>query len=122
MKIGPPGTNRAGMNEEQDPRGRQVLHDARNKHIVPIISDSSLSETDVAEDDMVEHRLLRCPGGERGELGGWPETKGATGMMGTRWMPWRWTPMKDVATRRNALGRRWQPVIQRSPNGATQQA
>jgi hypothetical protein len=49
------------------------------------------------------------------------ETKddGQTGMMGTRWMPWRWTPMKDVATRRNALGRRWQPVIQRSPNGAT---
>ncbi len=35
MRIGPPGTNRAGMNEEQDPRGRQVLPDARNKHSVP---------------------------------------------------------------------------------------
>jgi hypothetical protein len=28
-------------------------------------------------------------------------------------------PMKDAATRRNALGRGWHPVIQRSPNGAT---
>jgi hypothetical protein len=23
---------------------------------------------------------------------------------GARWMPWRWTPMKDVASRRNAAG------------------
>jgi hypothetical protein len=37
----------------------------------------------------------------------------------TRWMPRRERPMKDVPTRRNALGRRWEPVIQRSPNGAT---
>ena len=31
-------------------------------------------------------------------------------------------PMKDVATRRNARGRRWQPAIPRSPNGATRRA
>ena len=41
------------------------------------------------------------------------------GMMGTRWMPWRWLPRKDVATRRNARGRRWQPAIPGSPNGTT---
>ena len=39
--------------------------------------------------------------------------------MSTRWMPRRHWPTKDVPTRRNALGRRWEPVIQRSPNGAT---
>ena len=44
------------------------------------------------------------------------------GMMGTRWMPWRWLPKKDVATRRNALGKRWQLAIQGSPNGATRLA
>jgi hypothetical protein len=37
----------------------------------------------------------------------------------TWWMPWRNRPMKDVATRRNAPGRRWQPAIRRCPNGAT---
>jgi hypothetical protein len=37
----------------------------------------------------------------------------------TWWMPRRHWPMKDVPTRRNALGRRWEPVSQRSPNGAT---
>lgn len=31
-------------------------------------------------------------------------------------------PMKDAATRRNALGRGWHPVIQRSPNGATRRS
>jgi hypothetical protein len=35
------------------------------------------------------------------------------------WMPRRWRPRKDAATRRNAPGRRWQPAIRRSPNGAT---
>jgi hypothetical protein len=39
--------------------------------------------------------------------------------MGARWMPRRWRPRKDAATRRNARGRRWQPAIPRSPNGAT---
>jgi len=39
--------------------------------------------------------------------------------MGARWMPWRSRPMKDAATRRNALGRCWRPAIQGSPNGAT---
>ena len=39
--------------------------------------------------------------------------------MGGRWMPWRLQPRKDAATRRNALGRGWHPVIQRCPNGAT---
>jgi len=39
--------------------------------------------------------------------------------MGARWMPRRWRPKKDAATRRNALGRCWQPAIQGSPNGAT---
>jgi hypothetical protein len=34
-------------------------------------------------------------------------------------MPRRNRPMKDVATRRNASGRRWQPAIRRCPNGAT---
>ena len=38
---------------------------------------------------------------------------------GTRWMPWRWTPMKDVATRRNASGSCGQAVIRGIPNGAT---
>ena len=42
------------------------------------------------------------------------------GMMGTRWMPRRWLPMKDVATLRKALGKRWPLVIQGCPNGATQ--
>jgi len=38
---------------------------------------------------------------------------------GTRWMPWRWRPKKDVATRRNASGSRGQAVIRGNPNGAT---
>jgi len=37
----------------------------------------------------------------------------------TRRMPRRSGPTKDAATRRNASGRRWQPVIRRNPNGAT---
>ena len=41
---------------------------------------------------------------------------------GAWWMPWRWRPRKDAATRRNALGRRWQPEIQGCPNGATRPA
>ncbi len=43
-------------------------------------------------------------------------------MMGVWWMPWRQRPMKDVATQRNAPGRRWQPAIWGSPNGATRPA
>jgi len=39
--------------------------------------------------------------------------------MSTWWMPRRFGPTKDVATRRNAQGRGWHPVILRSPNGAT---
>ena len=39
--------------------------------------------------------------------------------MSAWWMPWRWRPRKDAATRRNAPGRRWQPVIRGYPNGAT---
>jgi hypothetical protein len=39
--------------------------------------------------------------------------------MSARWMPRCWWPKKDAPTRRNALGRRWEPVSQRSPNGAT---
>ena len=42
--------------------------------------------------------------------------------MGARWMPWRSRPKKDAATRRNALGRCWQPAIQGIPNGATRPA
>jgi hypothetical protein len=38
---------------------------------------------------------------------------------GTGWMPRRRWPRKDVATRRNALGSRWQAMIQGCPNGAT---
>ena len=38
---------------------------------------------------------------------------------GAWWMPRRWRPRKDAATRRNAPGRRWRPAIRRSPNGAT---
>ena len=34
-------------------------------------------------------------------------------------MPRRRGPTKDVATRRNALGSRWQAMIQGCPNGAT---
>src|SRR5215211_1617587 len=43
-------------------------------------------------------------------------------MMGAWWMPWRWRPRKDAATRRNAPGRRWQPAIRGCPNGATRPA
>jgi len=43
-------------------------------------------------------------------------------MMGAWWMPWRWRPRKDAATRRNAPGRRWQPAIRGYPNGATRPA
>ena len=43
-------------------------------------------------------------------------------MKGAWWMPWRWRPRKDAATRRNARGRRWQPAIPGSPNGATRPA
>ena len=39
--------------------------------------------------------------------------------MGARRMPRRRLPRKDAATRRNALGRCWQPAIQGNPNGAT---
>ena len=39
--------------------------------------------------------------------------------MSAWWMPWRRLPRKDAATRRNARGRRWQPAIPGSPNGAT---
>jgi hypothetical protein len=42
--------------------------------------------------------------------------------MGAWWMPWRWRPRKDAATRRNAPGRRWQPAIRGCPNGATRPA
>jgi hypothetical protein len=41
---------------------------------------------------------------------------------GAWWMPRRWQPRKDAATRRNASGRRWQPVSRRYPNGATRLA
>ena len=41
---------------------------------------------------------------------------------GAGWMPWRWRPRKDAATRRNAQGRRWQPEILGDPNGATRWA
>jgi hypothetical protein len=41
---------------------------------------------------------------------------------GAWWMPRRWRPRKDAATRRNAPGRRWQPGIRRFPNGATRPA
>jgi hypothetical protein len=37
-------------------------------------------------------------------------------------MPRRWRPRKDAATRRNTRGRRWQPAIPGSPNGATRPA
>ena len=63
MEIGSPGTIRAGMNEEQDPRRRQVLPDARNKHIVPIASDSPRSETPVAEEDGWNTACLDVPAG-----------------------------------------------------------
>src|SRR5258707_14136998 len=43
-------------------------------------------------------------------------------MMGAWWMPRRWQPRKDAATRRNAPGRRWQPESRRCPNGATRLA
>ena len=61
---------------------------------------------------------------ERGRCSRWRrgrsmEQDGRSAKMGARWMPWRWRPRKDAATRRNAPGRRWQPVIRRSPNGAT---
>jgi hypothetical protein len=52
---------------------------------------------------------------------GWKRSAGIR-MMGAWWMPWRWRPTKDAATRRNAPGRRWQPVIRGSPNGATRPA
>jgi len=39
--------------------------------------------------------------------------------MGTWGMPRRHWPRKDAPTRRNALGKRWELVIQRCPNGAT---
>jgi hypothetical protein len=58
------------------------------------------------------------PGGDLGET----EMDEGLRTKGAWWMPWRWRPRKDVATRRNALGRRWQPVIQGSPNGATRPA
>ncbi len=52
---------------------------------------------------------------------GW-ETDAGIRMMGAWWMPWRWRPRKDAATRRNAPGRRWQPAIRGCPNGATRPA
>src|SRR5829696_3446436 len=52
----------------------------------------------------------------------WMGTEAGIRMMGAWWMPWRWRPTKDAATRRNAPGRRWQPVIRGSPNGATRPA
>ena len=85
----------------------------------------------------------RCPAGEErawsgAEPGGrslWREpvcgrrhdvcgmdTNAGIRMMGAWWMPWRWRPRKDAATRRNAPGRRWQPAIRGCPNGATRPA
>src|SRR5215204_6187951 len=59
----------------------------------------------------------RCDG-DRGAK----ETDEGLREKGAWWMPWRWRPRKDAATRRNALGRRWQPEIRGSPNGATRPA
>ena len=44
---------------------------------------------------------------------------GGSPQMSTWGMPRRPRPRKDAPTRRNALGKRWELVIQRSPNGAT---
>jgi len=43
-------------------------------------------------------------------------------MKGTRWMPWRETAMKDVASCDKLRGAAKQALIRRSPNGATQPA
>ena len=53
---------------------------------------------------------------------GWGDGAQDIRMMGAWWMPWRWRPRKDAATRRNAPGRRWQPAIRGCPNGATRPA
>jgi hypothetical protein len=58
---------------------------------------------------------LGVGGGAGGDRRRW----GDAAKMGAWWMPRRWRPTKDAATRRNARGRRWQPAIPGSPNGAT---
>jgi hypothetical protein len=52
----------------------------------------------------------------------WMGTNAGIRKKGAWWMPWRWRPRKDAATRRNAPGRRWQPAIRGCPNGATRPA